>query len=56
MLRMKGRERMGTSLRTMVKAKMTTKVWEKGSMATRARTGVRDRMVTTCAVMVHSPV
>ena len=42
---MKGREMIGTSAWTMVKAKMTTKVWEKGSMATGARTGVRESVI-----------
>ena len=38
---MKARERMGTSVRTMVKLKVTTKAWERGG-----RREVTDRVGT----------
>ena len=65
---MEVRERMGTSVRTMVK--MTTQTWgpasghgegDYGSMeerrtSTRVSTRIIDRVVTTCAIMVYSSV
>ena len=66
---MEVRELMGTSVRTMVKVKVTTdgdqhqdmvkvttEVWERGGRRRERARGIIDRVVTTCAVMVYSSV
>ena len=67
-LTMKGKETMGTSGRMTVKGttdgdrhqdmvKVTTEIWERGGRPASVRgRGVRDRVVTTCAVTVYSSV
>ena len=53
---MKVREKMGTRLRTMVKMKVTKKIWEGGARGQVRGRGVIERVVTTCAITVYTSV